>query len=83
MFYYRTRNDKEIDFVLRRGVKVEKLIQVCYYMTSEKTRKRELDALVETSGELHCDNLIIVTNSQKEIIEWLGKTISLTPVSQL
>lgn len=82
LFYYRTRNDKEIDFVLRRGVKVEKLIQVCYDMTSEKTRKRELDALVETSGELHCDNLIIVTNSQKETIEWRGKTIILTPVSQ-
>lgn len=82
LFYYRTRNDKEIDFVLRRGVKVEKLIQVCYDMTSEKTRKRELDALVETSGELHCDNLIIVTNSKKETIEWRGKTIILTPVSQ-
>ena len=39
LFYYRTRNDKEIDFVTRNGSKVEQLIQVCYDMSSEKTRK--------------------------------------------
>lgn len=70
LFYYRTRNDKEIDFVTRKGTKVEQLIQVCYDMTSEKTRKRELDALVEAAEELHCDNLLIITNSQEEKIEW-------------
>lgn len=36
LFYYRTRNDREIDFVTRRGTKVEQLIQVCYDMSSEK-----------------------------------------------
>lgn len=70
LFYYRTRNDKEIDFVTRKGAKVEQLIQVCYDMTSEKTRKRELDALVEAAEELHCDNLIVITNSQEEKIKW-------------
>lgn len=75
LFYYRTRNDKEIDFVTRKGAKVEQLIQVCYEMPSEKTRKRELDALVEAAEELHCDNLLIITNSQQEKIEWKGKTM--------
>ena len=65
LFYYRTRNDKEIDFVTRKGTKVELLIQVCYNMSSEKTRKRELDALVEAAEELHCDNLLVITNSEK------------------
>lgn len=75
LFYYRTRNDKEIDFVTRKGAKVEQLIQVCYDMTSEKTRKRELDALVEAAQELHCDNLLVITNSQEEQIEWKGIAI--------
>lgn len=70
LFYYRSRNDKEVDFVTRKGTKVEQLIQVCYDMTSEKTRKRELDALVEAAEELHCDNLIVITNSQEEKIKW-------------
>ena len=83
LFYYRTRNDKEIDFVTRKGTKVEQLIQVCYDMTSEKTRKRELDALVEAAAEeLHCDNLLVITNNQEEEIEWKDKGIVVKPVSQ-
>lgn len=75
LFYYRTRNDKEIDFVTRKGSKAEQLIQVCYDMSSENTRKRELDALVEAAEELHCDNLLVITNSQEEKIERKNKTI--------
>ena len=52
------------------------MIQVCYDMTSEKTRKRELDALVEAAEELHCDNLLVITNSQEEKIEWKNELIS-------
>ena len=83
LFYYRTRNDKEIDFVTRKGAKVEQLIQVCYDMTSEKTRKRELDALVEAAEELHCDNLLVITNSQEEKIEWKDYQITIIPVFQI
>ena len=75
LFYYRTRNDKEIDFVTRKGTKVEQLIQVCYDMTSEKTRKRELDALAEASEEFQCDNLLVITNCQQEIMKYKGKII--------
>lgn len=80
LFYYRTRNDKEIDFVTRKGAKVEQLIQVCYDMTSERTRKRELAALVEAAEELHCDNLLVITNSQEEKIEWKDRLISIINV---
>lgn len=82
LFYYRTRNDKEIDFVTRKGAKVEQLIQVCYDMTSEKTRKRELDALVEAAEELHCDNLLVITNSQEEKIEWKRTAILVTSIQK-
>ncbi len=82
LFYFRSRNDKEIDFVTRTGSKVERLIQVCYDMTSVKTRKRELDALAEASGELHCDNLLIITNSQQEEIDWKDRHISVLPINR-
>lgn len=81
LFYYRTRNDKEIDFVTRKGTKVEQLIQVCYDMTSEKTRKRELGALVEAAEELYCDNLLVITNDQQEEIEWKERKISIIPIN--
>ena len=80
LFYYRTRNDKEIDFVTRKGTKVEQLIQVCYDMTSEKTRKRELDALIEAAEELHCDHLLVITNSEQQDLIWEGKQISIKSI---
>lgn len=80
LFYYRTRNDKEIDFVIRRGAKVERLIQVCYDMSSEKTRRREFDALVETAEELQCDSLLVITNSQEDKIKWNNRDITVKSV---
>lgn len=80
LFYYRTRNDKEVDFVTRKGAKVEQLIQVCYDMTSEKTRKRELNALVEAAEELHCDNLLVITNNQEEITNYKDRKIEITDI---
>ena len=51
-------------------------------MTADKTRKRELDALVEAAEELHCDNLLVITNSQKEHIEWKDTGIAITCINQ-
>ncbi len=82
LFYYRTRNDREIDFVTRRGAHVLQLIQVCYDLSTEKTRRRECDALVEAAEEFHCDNLLIVTDKQGESITWKGKDIEVVPVTK-
>jgi len=82
LFYYRSRNDKEVDFVTRQGSKVERLIQVCYNMSSQKTATREIDSLVECAGELHCRNLMIVTMNEKRIIEKDDFTIRVVPVSE-
>lgn len=83
LFYYRTRNDKETDFVTRTGNKVEQLIQVCYNLSSPKTYKREIDALIDCAEELHCDNLSVVTYSEHRIIEARGFKIKVLPFYQL
>lgn len=83
LFYYRTRNDKEVDFVAREGARVERLMQVCYDMTSERTRRRELDALVEAADELRCDSLTVVTSGMRDDVEWKGRRISVVAVADL
>ena len=82
MFYYRSRNDKEVDFVLRKGTQIERLVQVCYDMSSPKTEKREVDSIVECAGELKCSNLVIVTNNDKRTIEKDGYKIDVVPISE-
>lgn len=80
MFYYRSRNDKEVDFVLRKGPHIERLVQVCYDMGNSKTEKREVDGLVECAEELKCSNLVIVTNAEHRTIEKDGYKIDVVPV---
>jgi len=82
MFYYRSRNDKEVDFVLRQGVHIERLVQVCYDLSSPKTEKREVDAIVECAGELKCDNLSIVTYDDERTIEKDGYKIDVIPIAK-
>ena len=82
MFYYRSRNDKEVDFVLRQGVHIQRLVQVCYDMSSPKTEKREVDAIVECAGELKCDNLTIVTYDDERTIEKDGYKINIVPIAK-
>ena len=80
MFYYRSRNDKEVDFVLRKGTSIERLVQVCYDMSSPKTEKREVDSIIECAGELKCCNLTILTYNDKRIIEKDGYKIEVVPI---
>ena len=82
IFYYRSRNDKEVDFVLRKGSHIERLVQVCYDMSSPKTEKREVDSIIECAGELKCNNLVIVTNNDERSIEKNGYKIDVIPISK-
>jgi hypothetical protein len=79
LFYYHTRNDREVDFLCRKGHVVEQLIQVCYDITNEKTLKREITALTEASSELKCIDLLLITWDDEKIIEQKGSTIHFIP----
>ena len=80
LFYYRTRNDKEVDFVCRNLHKVESLIQVSYDVQNPKTYKREISALIEASGELRCNHLLLLTWEDDRMVEENGVTIVIKPV---
>ena len=68
---------KEIDFVIKKGTKVDTLIQVAYEIPNLKTRGRELNALVIASDELKCNNLTLVTWDTDEQVNYKGKDIQI------
>ena len=79
LFYYRSRNDREVDFVTRQGTHINQLIQVCYDMTSPKTETRKVSSLIECAGELKCNNLLIITNNEEREIHTDGYNIKVIP----
>ena len=82
LIYYRSRNDREVDFVTRNGAQIHQLIQVCYDMTSPKTEKREVTSLIECAEELKCNNLIIITNTDEREINKDGYNIKVVPFAK-
>ncbi len=82
LFYYRSRNDREVDFVLKKGVSVLELVQVCYDLSSIKTRDREIKALLECSEELHCDHLTIISRDEQTTLEQSGRTVRIVPLRE-
>lgn len=60
-YYYKTKTNSEIDFVLRSGGEIEALVQLCSDVSIEKTTLRETKALIEASEELNCSNLVVAT----------------------
>lgn len=83
LFYYRSRNDKEVDFVCRNGSKIESLIQVCYDMSSLRTESREVNSIVECAKELNCNRLQIITFNEEKTIEKDGFKIEVVPIKNL
>jgi len=80
LFYYKTKNNKEVDFITRQDTKTSSLIQVCYDMENLKTEEREIKALLEASSELNCDDLLLITWDKENVRNISGKKVKYVPI---
>lgn len=73
-FYWKSSEKEEVDFVIKEDIKIKQLIQVCYDITEQDTKKREIKALLKASKDLKCDNLLVINKdySGEEDSEWFG-----------
>ncbi len=61
LFYWKNQQQEEVDFVVKQNNAVKELIQVCYDIKDNETKKRETRALLKAGKELKCKNLKIIT----------------------
>ncbi len=69
IYYYRTRNNYEVDFLTEKNGKVVKLYQVCYDFSNITTYEREIRSLLIAGRELDCKDLFVInldTETTKE-----------------
>lgn len=79
IYYYQGRS-AEADFVVCDGNKTLAVYQVCYDISNDKTRKREIKGCIAGAKATKCDDLFLITDHESEIIEEDGYTIQVVPI---
>ena len=80
LFYYKTRNGREVDFVVKKGREITELIQVCYEIENSGAAQREIKALTEAKSELKVNTLTILTWDEEREMENDGMIIHIKPL---
>lgn len=78
VFYH--RNKKECDFVITEKRKVVQAIQVSTSIFDDKTRTREIEGLYEAMEIYDLKEGLIITEDEKETIDYNDKKIEVVPV---
>ena len=79
IYYFKNADGYEADFVVCKGTKVEEIYQVCYDLSKEKIRAREIRGLLSASKQTNCGNLFLITDTERDEIEMEGRQIKIIP----
>ncbi|MBW2252110.1 MAG: ATP-binding protein [Deltaproteobacteria bacterium] len=82
LFYWKNLKGEEVDFVIIENEAVSQLLQVCYNMTLEDTRQREIRALKKGMQHFGLEQGTILTLNQEETINENDFEITVIPVSK-
>jgi len=80
--YYLSDRSGECDFIVCEGNNVLQCIQVSYDISSEKTRKREINGLILANKKTNCTNLLLLTDHEYDDLEKDGLHIQVRPVHE-
>jgi predicted AAA+ superfamily ATPase len=80
IFYFKSKNGREVDFFVQMPDRSRRLFQVCESMADPQTRKREITSLGEAMAELKLTSGTIVTRRETEQIPVDAGKIDVVPV---
>jgi len=61
VYYYKDRKGNEVNFAILEEGKTTALYQVCFDLTDDETRTREISSLVKAGMTLNCQNLNVIS----------------------
>jgi len=65
--YWKNKEGAEVDFIVRSGQTIKKIIQVVYDLKEEKTKEREIKGIVECAKELKLNEGLVITKDYEAI----------------
>ncbi|MEA1981584.1 MAG: ATP-binding protein, partial [candidate division Zixibacteria bacterium] len=80
VYFYKGK--KECDFLIKEGVNITKALQVSRTLQDEKTKKRELDGLLEALNKFGLKEGLILTEDEESSLVVENCKIYIQPVWQ-
>ena len=80
LYYWKTKQHEEVDFVVKQGTQIMKLIQVCYDIEAMDTKQREVKALDKAMDAFHLNEGLIITDKLEGQQKIDGKNIVYRPL---
>ena len=71
MFYWKSEKGREVDFVIKKGLKIKKAIQVALSLLEKRVKDREIEALADAEDE---EGKEIISDTEIKILpiwKWL------------
>lgn len=80
IYYWKDFMEREVDFLVKKGLNVCQLIQVCYDITNMQTKERETRSLISAMNEFGIDEGLIITDDFEDEDTIKGKKIIYKPL---
>jgi hypothetical protein len=80
VFFWKNKNQQEVDFIIKDGLKPIQLIQVCWDIKNEKTKKREIEGLLSAMEEFKLKEGVILTEDYEDFEKYMQKEIRFIPL---
>lgn len=79
IFYFKSKNNNECDFIIKESLKVKMAIQVCYKL-DDNNMERELNGLIEALNQFDLKEGLVLTYDQEDDLIKENKKIRILPL---
>ena len=80
LYYWRDYQDREVDFVVKRGPRVETLVQVTHASDIDEVDRREVRGLLKGHEIMRTGELLVITWDVEAVEEVQGRTVTFIPI---
>ena len=80
IYYWKSKEGREVDFILKKGTQIDEAIQVSLSLADLKVKEREIQALKDAQKQINPGKLIILTSDEEDLLRINGLEIKVMPI---
>ena len=80
LYYWKDVHHREVDFVVKEGLKVKEFIQACWDIQNEKTKNREIRSLLKVMKTSGKEQATVITQDYEATEQIKEKKIRFLPL---